>query len=29
MAWAQNYNPLGSAWLSTLVAALPLLVPGG
>jgi len=27
MIRAQNYNPLGSPWLSTLVAAL--LVPGG
>jgi lactate permease len=26
MIWAQNYNPLGSPWLSTLVAALPLAV---
>jgi lactate permease len=26
MVWAQNYNPLGSPWLSTLVAALPLAV---
>jgi lactate permease len=26
MIWAQNYNPLGSAWLSTLIAALPLAV---
>ena len=24
MIWAQNYDPLGSPWLSTLVAALPL-----
>ncbi len=23
MEWLQNYNPLGNAWLSTLVAALP------
>ena len=22
--WPQNYNPLGHAWLSTLVAALPI-----
>ena len=26
MIWAQNYDPLGSPWLSTLVAALPLAV---
>jgi lactate permease len=26
MVWAQNYNPLGSPWLSTLIAALPLAV---
>ena len=26
MIWSQNYNPLGAAWLSTLVAAVPLLV---
>ncbi|HMA11934.1 MAG TPA: L-lactate permease [Steroidobacteraceae bacterium] len=26
MAWAQNYDPLGSPWLSTLTAALPLAV---
>ncbi|MCC6587024.1 MAG: lactate permease LctP family transporter [Bryobacterales bacterium] len=24
--WVQNYNPLGNAWLSTIVAALPVLV---
>jgi lactate permease len=24
MEWLQNYNPLGNAWLSTLVAALPI-----
>ena len=26
MAWHQIYNPLGSAWLSTLVAALPIVI---
>jgi len=26
MIWSQNYDPLGSVWLSTVVAALPLLV---
>jgi lactate permease len=26
MAWHQVYNPLGSAWLSTLVAALPIVL---
>src|SRR5262245_38940204 len=26
MEWLQNYNPLGIAWLSTLVAALPVVV---
>jgi lactate permease len=26
MIWSQNYNPLDSAWLSTLLAAMPLLV---
>ncbi|MBX9788364.1 MAG: lactate permease LctP family transporter [Pirellulales bacterium] len=26
MIWTQNYNPTGSAWLSTLLAALPLVV---
>ena len=26
MEWLQNYNPLGNAWLSTLVAALPVVI---
>jgi lactate permease len=26
MIWSQNYNPMASAWLSTLLAAVPLLV---
>jgi len=26
MPWAQDYNPVGSAWLSTLLAALPIVV---
>ena len=26
MEWLQNYNPLGNAWLSTLVAAIPVVV---
>jgi len=26
MTWLQNYNPLGNAFLSTLVAALPIVV---
>lgn len=26
MEWLQNYNPLGNAWLSTIVAALPVVV---
>jgi lactate permease len=26
MPWTQNYDPLHSAWLSPLVAALPVLV---
>jgi lactate permease len=26
MEWLQNYNPLGQAWLSTIVAALPVVV---
>ena len=26
MEWLQNYNPLGNAWLSTLVAAVPIVV---
>lgn len=26
MEWLQNYNPLGAAWLSTIVAALPVVV---
>lgn len=26
MVWTQNYNPTGSAWLSTLLAALPIVV---
>jgi lactate permease len=26
MTWTQNYNPLGSPWLSTLVAALPIVL---
>jgi lactate permease len=26
MEWLQNYNPLGNAWLSTIVAALPIVV---
>src|SRR4051812_24924488 len=26
MVWTQNYDPLGSPWLSTLVAALPILL---
>jgi lactate permease len=26
MEWLQNYNPLGNAWLSTLVAAIPIVV---
>ena len=26
MEWLQNYDPLGNAWLSTLVAAIPIVV---
>src|SRR5687768_3176749 len=26
MIWTQNYDPLGSPWLSTFVAALPILI---
>ena len=26
MDWTQTYDPLGSAWLSTIVAALPIVV---
>ena len=26
MEWLQNYNPLGNAWLSTVVAAIPIVV---
>src|SRR5687768_18465218 len=26
MEWLQNYDPLGNAWLSTLVAAIPVVV---
>ena len=26
MIWPQNYNPLGNAWLTTMAAALPLVV---